>query len=60
MKELTRIITVEITEIKKTDDDMSDVITKEEAAKGTIDMLKSNFDCDDVVVTNVQDFILDK
>lgn len=57
MKETTRIMTVEITAIKKSNMEM---ISKEEAAEIVKEGIKDTFNADDVVVTNVQDFVLDK
>ena len=58
MQELTRIITLEITTIGNADE----ACTKEEAAKGLRETLKNGIPVtaiDDVVVTNVQDFVRD-
>lgn len=59
MKELTRIVTVEITSIVNYEKD-SEICSKEKAAESVKRELLAYKDIDDVVVTNVQDFILDK
>lgn len=58
MKELTRIITAEITGVVKVEN-VNDVFTKEEAKKIAIDEIKKALQCDDVVITKVQDFVID-
>jgi hypothetical protein len=58
MKEITRIITVEMTEIRKVDDDF--IPNDKNAASNAIksDILEI-FDIDNVNVTSVQDFVRD-
>ena len=58
MKEITRIITVQITDIAKVNSE-KDVHSKEEEAKAVAEMIKEELGVDDVVITNVQDFIRD-
>ena len=59
MKEVTRIFTVRITKIGVVDDH-SEMIPKEEASEILKNVIKTRFVFDDVVVDNVQDFIMDK
>ena len=59
MKEITRIKTVQITEIVTTSDDMKNIIPKEESAIITAKQIKQITQVDDVKVINVQDFIRD-
>ena len=59
MKELTRIITVQFTTIDKFEDYDTEILTKDEHAKYVKDDMERLFKVDDVVVTNVQDFIRD-
>lgn len=58
MKEVTRIITVRITEIA--DISNREPMTKDECAEVIKDNIKRIFAVDDVVVDNVQDFIMEK
>jgi hypothetical protein len=58
MKELTRIITAEITMIRKGEE--RDFRTKEESKAAWERALKRETRADDIKVTNVQDFIIDK
>jgi hypothetical protein len=61
MAEITRIITLEITEvIEPRDTEYDDIPTKEEAKKTLRDDLMRTFGFDDVVITNIQDFIRDE
>ncbi len=61
MKEITRIITAQITIIETMpDDDAETIITSKEDAQANIKAdLQKMYNADDVVVT-VQDFMLDK
>ena len=58
MSEITRIMTVKITGIAKGVE--SDPIPKDEAAKELAKDLKHLLSCDDVVVTDVQDFVMEE
>lgn len=59
MKEVTRITTLQITDIS-TGEDISGIGESREGAKKYVpDIIKRVFDVDDVVVLNVQDFIRD-
>ena len=58
MKEITRIITVRITEIADISD--REPMTKDECEKVIKDNIKKLFCIDDVVVDNIQDFIMEK
>ena len=58
MKEVTRIFTVEVTSIDKVQDDMSDLMPKEEAADKLKACLES-LEADNINVVKVQDFIMD-
>lgn len=53
MAETTRIYTVEVTTITK-----GETASKEEGAAALKECLKESFGADDVVVTNVQDFVM--
>jgi len=55
MKELTRISTIRITAIDKSEE--SNFTTKEEVKKAFLEDFKRRWDVDDVVVDNVQDFV---
>jgi len=58
MKEITRIITAQITEIARIED-VEDIPTKERSAEKLREVLEDNFGgLDDVVIT-VQDFEMD-
>ena len=57
MKEITRITTVQITEIEKVEDDFDFVGSKELAYELMGDIIKNSLDYDDAVVVDVQDFI---
>lgn len=57
MSERTIITTIEITDIQKNVPEDFE-LNKEEWKKGTVELLKSALKCDDVVVTNVQEFVL--
>ena len=59
MNEVTRIITVEITMIDKCQD-LKDLKSKEQYKERFEQALKRDTGADDVVVTNIQDFIMDK
>lgn len=59
MKELTRIVTLQITMIADVKSE-SAILPKEDAAERMIADIKEDYGVDDVVVTNVQDFITDK
>lgn len=56
MKETTRIYTITMTEIIRG----NDVETKEDAANHMGLVLKMGLNVDDVVIENVQDFIMEK
>lgn len=58
MKEVTRIITVRITEIA--DISNREPMTKDECEEVIKDNIKRIFNVDDVVVDSVQDFIMEK
>jgi hypothetical protein len=59
MKEITRVITVELTEITTSDDELSDVMSKGDCAALLAHHVKNIFNVDDVNVTKVQDFVQD-
>lgn len=59
MKEITRINTVQITDIAKVEDDFDFVESKERTEKTAGGVIKSLLGCDDAVVVQVQDFIRD-
>lgn len=59
-KEITRVTTLRITHIIKTDDEHTGLSTKEDFAKNFGEGLKVITGADDVVIDNVQDFELDK
>ena len=59
MKELTRIITVQITLIGNVNDE-SAMVGKDECVKFVEQYLKDHTGSDDVKVIDVQDFIIDK
>ena len=59
MREITRIITVQITDIAKVDDDFDSAETKENVKKNAGEIIKNLLGCDDAVVVDVQDFILE-
>ena len=63
MKENTRITTIQITEVERISDKMTDYIVSDEAKaiyKNNMELsLKKMLGVDDVKVTNVQDFIQD-
>jgi len=56
-KEVTRIITAKITIIEK---DVQDSPTKEQLSKEIITSIKKKLGVDDVVVTEVKDFVNEK
>jgi hypothetical protein len=56
MSEVTRIITVKVTAIGRKED----FVSKEETKKRALVAVKELFDCDDVVVTDVQDFVMEE
>lgn len=58
MKEITRIITVEITAIRKVDDDCIPM-EKNDASEVIKAVIRANFNTDNVNVVGVQDFIRD-
>lgn len=58
MQEVTRIYTLRITYIGQGEPE--DMTNKEETAENLKNDIKSLFGCDDVVVEQVQDFVLDK
>lgn len=57
MSEITIITTIEITDIHK-DVSEDSKFNKEVWGKTTANMIKEKIDADDVVVTNVQEFVL--
>ena len=58
MEETTRVFTVKITFIGQGEPE--NLVNKEEAAKIIKNEIKSMLGCDDIVVEQVQDFVLDK
>lgn len=58
MKEITRIITVRITEVADISD--REPMTKDECAEVIKDNIKRIFSVDDVVVDSIHDFIMEK
>lgn len=59
MKEITRIITVQITDIAQVDNDSDSAETKENVRKNAGGIIKNLLGVDDAVVVDVQDFIRD-
>lgn len=59
MKEITRIITVQITDIAKVEDDFDFEESKEKTFKTSGQIIKNLLGGDDAVVVKVQDFIRD-
>lgn len=59
MKEITRIITVQLTDIAKVDDDFNSEETKENVKKNAGGIVKNLLGVDDAVIVDVQDFIQD-
>lgn len=59
MKEITRIITVQITDIAKVDDEFNDAESRDWVRENAGGIYKQILDVDDAVVTDVQDFIRD-
>lgn len=55
MDELTRVFTVQITGIQK--GNIEEMVSKENAGKRMKELLIDFFDADNVVVTNIQDFV---
>lgn len=66
MKELTRIVTVEITHIAKANDnDLVDIVEDDKDTSAFENMLKGYLQADDVRVSdvrvsNIQNFVIDK
>lgn len=58
MQEITRIVTVEITDILKNVPE-GGAMSKEEWAEETKDIIKRTLCADDVVITKTQDFVRD-
>lgn len=58
MDELIRVVTVEITSIHK--GNIEEVKPKEQVAEELTEVLKMELDVDNVLVTNVQDFVIEK
>lgn len=58
-KEITRIITVQITDIGVVDDEFDDAESRAWVKENAGKIYKEFLDVDDVVVTDVQDFIKD-
>ena len=59
MKEVERIFTVEITCIEKVDDDLENLLPKEEAEEKLKKTLEEKFDVSNINMAKVQDFIRD-
>jgi hypothetical protein len=59
MKEVERIFTVEITCIEKVDDDLENLMPKEEAEEKLKKALEEKFDVTHINMEKVQDFIRD-
>ncbi len=63
MKEVTRITTLRITEIVRDTDKVINAVTTEESKQDYKEelqaLVKSKLGVDDVVIDNVQDFIMD-
>jgi len=59
MREITRIITVQLTDIAKVDDDFDSAETKENVKKNAGGIIKNLLGVDDAVIVEVQDFIRD-
>lgn len=61
MKEITRIITAQITLIETMEDEFADSIisSKEDSEKNFVDSLKKLYRADDVTV-EIKDFVLEK
>lgn len=61
MKEITRIITAQITLIETMEDEFADSIisSKEDSEKNFVDSLKNLYRADDVTV-EIKDFVLEK
>jgi len=58
MEETTRVFTVKITYIKQVNP--ANKVDKKTAAERLSKDIKDYLDCDDVVVEQVQDFVMDK
>lgn len=58
MKEITRIVTMEVTQIVQVEDE-TEVMSREEAKQYIETSMKNYAGYDDVLVTNVQDFVRD-
>ena len=59
MQEITRIITVQITDIAQVENDFDSAETRENVKKNAGGIIKNLLGCDDAVVVDVQDFIRD-
>ena len=59
MIELTRVVNVQITTIARMDSE-EEIYPADIAKKVIEEALRQNIDCDDLVVTNIQDFIMEK
>ena len=56
--ELTRVLTLEITFIEM-EENLEPFTSKEKSAEKAKNLIKNYLDADDVLVTNVQDFVRD-
>ena len=59
MKEVTRIITARITVIRDIPENVS-IVPRDECAEMFKNAIKDTFCIDDIVIDNIQDFILEK
>lgn len=59
MKEVTRVITAQITGINKVDDNLSQITSKDMATRVFVNGMKAISGADDIVILNIQDFIRD-
>lgn len=63
MKEITTIVTLEITSVGKYPDDKADKVIEADKMdafkKHLAETIKHDMKVDDVVVTNIQDFVMD-
>ena len=62
MKEITRVVNLQVTHILKSDDFVVDAFEKhaKEGADGLAESLKKNANADDVLVTDVKVFVRDE
>jgi len=59
MREITRIITVQITDIAKIDDDFDIAENRERVKKTCGGVIKELIGVDDAVIVDIQDFVRD-